>query len=130
MAQAAQYPFQMTARRIARKLVVLVLSLALTAGVAPTARAAMDGCDMAMGAMDRPASLSHDQQTLPLEKQPAPCNDRGGCCTAACAGASALPQVGYSPMLAVQPAVAGWSVQAGLAGPRVRPELPPPIAAL
>jgi hypothetical protein len=117
---------------IARKFFVLVLALTLAAGVAPmaTARTAMDDCGMTMAAMDSAASLSQDQQTMPMEKQQAPFKDMGGCCTATCAGASGLPHVEYSPVLAIQPAVPGWSVQAELAGTRSRPELPPPIAIL
>jgi hypothetical protein len=122
----------MAANLIARKLVVFVLALILTAGVAPMAMAgtAAASCDMAMGSMDMQASLSQDQHGMPMQEQQMPFKDMGSCCTATCAGASGLSQVGYSPVLASKPAVPGWSVQAELTGIHSRPELPPPIATL
>jgi hypothetical protein len=122
--------FAMDANQIALKLVVLVLALALAVGAAPMAMAgtATIGCDM--GSMDMQASMSQDQHGVPLQKQQTPAKDTDSCCTATCAGTVGFPQVAYSPMLASNPAVPGWSVQAGLASNRSRPELPPPIAIL
>jgi hypothetical protein len=122
--------FAMGANLIARKLVVLVLALAVAAGVAPMAMAgtAMTGCDM--GSMLRQASLSADQHGMPMQKPQTPAKDTGNCCTAICADATGLPQIGYSPVLASKPVVPGWSVQAELANTRSRPELPPPIPIL
>jgi hypothetical protein len=122
----ASYAFPMGAN--AHKFVVLVLALTLAVGIAPMAMAgtAMIGCDM--GAMDMQPSQSPGQHGMPMQKQQTPSKDGGGCCTATCA--SALPQFGYSPMLATAPADSAWSVQAELANTRSRPELPPPIALL
>lgn len=118
--------------RIIRKIAAFMLTLMLAAGVAPVAMAgtAMEDCCMSMAEMDMQASMVQDQQHIPMPDQQMPCMDMNGHCMMTSGSPMDLSQSGFALVLASQTAMPCWPAQAKLAGMRVQPDIPPPIAIL